>query len=967
MSNGYYRLVTFLINICTDVLKELFLDQARKDTTASFTSLDGYLAIKKNDIDALKKKKVIRKDQYDLLFPVVGLCDETSWDISLFYALIVNIHCTSVGSVRKDIETIREIRNGMQHIANIAKINDSDFEQNWKRLTDSTLSIANFVKGKPYENIVKAKVDLTMISYLPELGNTLSKWHISTTNELQSVIYNLKEQVESMKNDVSTSATILSSTCEKRPSCNTSGKPNKRFKTVSQSLDRLFDDFRKTMNAEQFEDFYPPDECAEIRRRVAADRFVVITGYGKSFYLRTALYVVKELDEYKQEFCAMISDPTDWKHIEPKELKLVLFNCPFGETEPNKRKTRAMLDILNNVQLTTKDSECPLVVIVVTQWEIMQTALKSVGSHHGLLDEPVKLYKENNEQEPEIIDDGVQNLIVGTKGKSMKTMIEITKSYREDYSYPVSEESVKSVRVKMKGSKFVLISGKRRDVNTAVALRLAQDYDDRRFVIVRNKSDISNIDLQNISLLMVEDIAGKYKYDDTRLANWLETFDSLLSLVRKGKLNLVATIESDKMERGKNELGLHPIFRHEVQVSPSDSICVKQEMDNPFASIPTQEPTSKGTTVTSGAPNSNKHTGEESDDKYDASDGEPNSGPVKVLDNADAESNDEHGVSDSGSNDVIVVSDTESIEYAVSDEESDDESFDLTWSSLPVVSQNHTNVAYQAQASSHHGIPSLGFVKNLSIDPLMVNCITILSERCLVVSTHSSMVYSYHRQQGIIAHNVELESVVQQLTTVDENKVVGTLPSSGNVVVINVSNTGVLTILKTIDVGMSCCGIAHSSGHLIISYDSGYEVRIMDMDGNVERTFSVEQGISRNPFLSLCSKLALSPNHDTIYIYNRNNAAVTALTREGRILGVVELNTFTLPSSIAVDSVGRVYVWCLNSNSPLLVSPENGTVTTLSVVGRNSTRSEDASFCKWTNSIYVAGILGVRVFKINDL
>ncbi|WAR30583.1 hypothetical protein MAR_033125, partial [Mya arenaria] len=245
------------------------------------------------------------------------------------------------------------------------------------------------------------------------------------------------------------------------------------------------DDFRKTMNAEQFEDFYPPDECAEIRRRVAADRFVVITGYGKSFYLRTALYVVKELDEYKQEFCAMISDPTDWKHIEPKELKLVLFNCPFGETEPNKRKTRAMLDILNNVQLTTKDSECPLVVIVVTQWEIMQTALKSVGSHHGLLDEPVKLYKENNEQEPEIIDDG----------------------------------------------------------------------------------------------------------------------------------------------------------------SVNDS----------------------------------EHTGEESDDKYDASDGEPNSGPVKVLDNADAESNDEHGVSDSGSNDVIVVSDTESIEYAVSDEESDDESFDLTW------------------------------------------------------------------------------------------------------------------------------------------------------------------------------------------------------------------------------------------------------------------------------------------------
>ncbi|WAR21095.1 hypothetical protein MAR_015069 [Mya arenaria] len=402
-TDNYYRLVTFIINTCASVLRRLFLEQARICAGTSFTTVQAYLRTRQRDIDKLKMKKIISKKQYELLFPSAVPVDENNWDISLLSVLIKNLYPTVQSTVITDVLAIRDVRNNMQHIANTAHISYSDFDKNWKALRSACLRIALFTKGRVYEEEIEKEIEASLTNSMPNLGDSLRQWY---TREFAESLYKrideLSEEIRELRKDTSKASATLNAVITKRPSATAHGKPFKRIKATTPISERPFDEFRKFMTTEMTPNIQPHVDCTEIKNRISTRRIAVITGYGGSHYIHTTAHAIRELN-LKEELCTLITDPSDWKHINPMELQLVLFKCPFGDSEPNEEKARVMFDVMDSIKQTLLDDKCNMFVVVLSQTEVMRAAIEIIGKSHDLLEDPVTCHKENTKLDPDII------------------------------------------------------------------------------------------------------------------------------------------------------------------------------------------------------------------------------------------------------------------------------------------------------------------------------------------------------------------------------------------------------------------------------------------------------------------------------------------------------------------------------------------------------------------------------------
>ncbi|XP_052812428.1 uncharacterized protein LOC128239986 [Mya arenaria] len=203
------------------------------------------------------------------------------------------------------------------------------------------------------------------------------------------------------------------------------------------------------------------------------------------------------------------------------------------------------------------------------------------------------------------------------------------------------------------------------------------------------------------------------------------------------------------------------------------------------------------------------------------------------------------------------------------------------------------------------------------------------------------------------------------LTTIPGNRVAVTLPYS--VWFLRVTENGDLSSENQMKVNKIYQGIASCGDNLIVSYkhpDPG--VRILDMKGNVLKEF--EKDYDDENLFEWPNCMAVGPDHSTIYITEKGNKSVTALTMEGHVGGVVvvkELEPF--PTYITVDSGGRVYV--CGFDTVFLVSFESGTVIPLLDKRNGITNSRCMSVHDQTRHLYVGSWYSnvIMVFEMPKL
>ncbi|XP_060585314.1 uncharacterized protein LOC132741209 [Ruditapes philippinarum] len=123
----------------------------------------------------------------------------------------------------------------------------------------------------------------------------------------------------------------------------TSGDKNKRIKVADDILARLQAGFESTMK-ELSGDFNPPSEVTDIRAKLRDGHHVVVTGCNNSRYFETALAAIKGMD-YNYKRCVEMQTSSDWRHIDPEDVDLVLCRDPFGRISYDESKAKAMDDI----------------------------------------------------------------------------------------------------------------------------------------------------------------------------------------------------------------------------------------------------------------------------------------------------------------------------------------------------------------------------------------------------------------------------------------------------------------------------------------------------------------------------------------------------------------------------------------------------------------------------------------------
>ncbi|XP_053405834.1 uncharacterized protein LOC123566122 [Mercenaria mercenaria] len=585
MADKYYRLVSFLINICPEPLRELFLQNAKSDTKPGipYTSRGAYLASRKQNILSLKSRRILRDDQYNLLYPTSGPADESQWDITLLTVLILELFPSCIPKhVKSFIRDIRDVRNSLQRVPKTSSISDSMFQKNWDRLEIATLTLAKVVNGTNYENVMKEKIETAKISNMPDLGNTLCLWfmEINTQNttemaEIQEKIKEISEDTKESKAKASESANILQNACMVKPG--PTGKPNKRMKTVDKKLKNMQDQFERTMNAEIPDDFSAPKETDKIKEKLLHNHLVIVVGQNNSLYAAAALIAVKDMG-YNEKRCVEMQSSSDWSHVDSEDVEFVLCRDPFGRDEYDEEKAKGMASIFSSIQQTVKEDRDDKKLAVLMTSDIGVLIECKERHYHDILEEVVSVYHTTSATQPaDLTVVRCNKTIVPSTSAISQNLADQTRLFLEHHKRQVHPDILKAAKDKFKIHKSVLLVGPPGSGKTSLAVGLAAFYHSSQVLLLTYPEQVQHVDQNRTYLVIIEDFAGNYGFNEIQICDWYKTFDILHVMKSAGKLNIILTCDKQKFKKCTEKNATHPLLEHTVELQRKN-VLVKQEI-----------------------------------------------------------------------------------------------------------------------------------------------------------------------------------------------------------------------------------------------------------------------------------------------------------------------------------------------------------------------------------------------------
>ncbi|WAR30457.1 hypothetical protein MAR_032999 [Mya arenaria] len=842
MSDRYYRLVTMLLDISLPALRDLFVHCAQNDTNVTFTTLEGYMNSRKNVVDALVRSRVLRKDQYNIVFPTSGTFDETKWDMSLLSSLLISMFGQTTAPVKNEIQLIRDMRNKLSHRSDTNMI-ESEYNTLWTDIDVSTIAVIAFFKSsKDEQNVRKDIKSLKTRTLDPsktlEIINT---WYLGVGLENAAEIRSLREEVGEMKqkleevgNNTSFTSRVIQNTTVKRKG--RSGIPSKRMKTLSTCLEGFKGDF------------IPPEQVGTIQQKLEDDHLAIVVGYGESAYLSTVFHAIKEI-EYEPNRSALLTDPSDWIHVDPDDVHIVVFKNPFGSVVFDQNKATTMFNKLEDIKNSCEDSK--LDVVIASKGEILDEAMRVIEQRPDVFDDKIVVYK-------------------GGSAPTPSSLIEMSKYYAEDLQKTTpktSDTNYRTILSKLNDKHCVVLSATDSEGLSKCIAYLTEAFP--TFLNVSHRDDLMHAKLDSTGVVVVVDMAGKYVYDMLRSNQWLETFDFMKPMVQNGKPNIAVVMDKTRLHECLRKTGMHWIFQNVLEMFPSGYIV---EVD-----------------------------------------------AQKIILNEVVITNSVSIQTD------LILRHVADIELVQSD--GDDEQGSIT--GMTVV-EDRLLVAVDDD----------------------YNCL-----RCFDLST-STQISRYDKQVN----------GPYDITTLPGSRVAVTFPYDGEIHFFEVkSQSGEFLFIKKINVDSRCIGIVYSDDKLIVSY-MGYipnKVQILDMEANVQQLLQTnyyDKSVPSNP-----QYVAVSPDHNTIYVSDQETNTVAALTRDGHVLGVLQdEDNLMSPCGLTVDAQGCVYVCNYRSDTVCLVSPETGSVTRLVGKENGICNPQSVAVCDKTRCLYVGMPFSstIKVFKI---
>ncbi|XP_052789858.1 uncharacterized protein LOC128224164 isoform X1 [Mya arenaria] len=531
MADRYYRLITLLVDVCTPVLRQIFLFYAKADTSTQFINTQQYMSAKQSIVRQLRG---LPKHIYEKIYNS-GPIDDSKWDITAITCLLLGIFSLPI-HVKASVEQIRSERNNLQHIKQLQSLSEQEYESTWRSIEQSIRQlVSNLSPGcqqQTAENINNAR-----LGNFPNMCNTFTTWCLSLAGHLEEV-----------KENTNVTRRIVENVAEKR--VDSQGTVVKRFKAVDDILKRMKECFDSTMSRELLDDFEPPDCIAQIRDYLRQKRHVIVTGTVGRSYLKVALTAIKDVNTHGPNVSAEISFPSDWRHIDPSEIKFILCTNPFGVHDFDAQKARAMLDVLCQIMNSAYAGE--LTLAIVTKKDVLVQAQEVFGKDHDVLQNIVEPYAETSVNHPEII-----YSIMSSCYLAQIEELPLKKSVFEDAKSTLKKERV------------VILVGRNELLIRSCIKQLAEQFAPNNCLVMSNPDDIKHLDA-GAAMAVFLHITEQFTFDLGKSRRWFEYFDFIHALVKSNKLRVVLTFDKSALKRCITKINDHELLKHKVTIAFRD-------------------------------------------------------------------------------------------------------------------------------------------------------------------------------------------------------------------------------------------------------------------------------------------------------------------------------------------------------------------------------------------------------------
>ncbi|XP_046862673.1 uncharacterized protein LOC124456233 [Xenia sp. Carnegie-2017] len=185
-------------------------------------------AFNRKKLESLKKKKVINKEQWDLLYPSNKTPEIGNFDISLLTVLLRNIcgltaphggwnnlPSSSETSISANIATIKFYRNKVYGHITTTSVNDSEFEYLWQEISKALVGLG--IQQIEIDELKKAPLSTDEENYTEMLKEWYKKEEqfIDVTEKIKENVKVIERNVVEMKQEIATKVTDLNEDVKK--------------------------------------------------------------------------------------------------------------------------------------------------------------------------------------------------------------------------------------------------------------------------------------------------------------------------------------------------------------------------------------------------------------------------------------------------------------------------------------------------------------------------------------------------------------------------------------------------------------------------------------------------------------------------------------------------------------------------------------------------------------------------------
>ncbi|XP_053384888.1 uncharacterized protein LOC123536801 [Mercenaria mercenaria] len=190
----------------------------------------------------------------------------------------------------------------------------------------------------------------------------------------------------------------------------------------------------------------------------------------------------------------------------------------------------------------------------------------------------------------------------------------------------------------------------------------------------------------------------------------------------------------------------------------------------------------------------------------------------------------------------------------------------------------------------------------------ITGCAVLSSNKLVLADINNRKLKVVDIQSKAVIEDKGLNSYPWDIAVMPRDHIAVTIPDERAICVM--STSGQLSEVKKIAVKGKCMGITYHQDHLYVVCQDPNSVLVLDTQGNVQNTISLNNDIFNDP-----QYIVVSEDSRHIYISDYGSHCIVSITLQGDVSAVYKHKKLSGPRGMVMLDDGSLLVCCLNNNT----------------------------------------------------